>query len=178
MELRDEVLPDVCNKVPVIERVDEDTDVLSLHIGMAFDSVEFAMLYAFYGKRYGFGIIQRDNKRLSGFVQRVHFACSREGCPRRNAVQMCFTRPSQEAQCLAGMGIHWDGSAYKVKSVIHEHSHNLAPKKGVGFQCNKGEFEENWTQMVVTYGYGENRWFTKLYKNREMWVPAFVRENF
>ncbi|XP_020269084.1 protein FAR1-RELATED SEQUENCE 6-like isoform X2 [Asparagus officinalis] len=40
------------------------------------------------------------------------------------------------------------------------------------------EFEEDWRNMIKTYGLEDNEWLNSLYENRHYWVPVFVRGAF
>ncbi|KAL2904875.1 Protein FAR1-RELATED SEQUENCE 7 [Bienertia sinuspersici] len=37
------------------------------------------------------------------------------------------------------------------------------------------DFESNWNELMEKYGLQENYWLKVLYKEREMWVPAFMK---
>ncbi|KAL7116770.1 hypothetical protein ACP275_03G026100 [Erythranthe tilingii] len=40
------------------------------------------------------------------------------------------------------------------------------------------EFEHEWMDLIQKYGLYENEWLTKLYGQREQWIPAYLRSMF
>lgn len=51
-------------------------------------------------------------------------------------------------------------------------------KRAVHYSVRVEEFEEDWRNMIETYGLEDNVWLKSLYENRHYWVPVFVKETF
>lgn len=40
------------------------------------------------------------------------------------------------------------------------------------------EFETSWTDTIKSYGLGDNKWLQRLYKDRRLWVPVYLKDTF
>ncbi|XP_057789547.1 protein FAR1-RELATED SEQUENCE 5-like [Salvia miltiorrhiza] len=38
------------------------------------------------------------------------------------------------------------------------------------------EFEEEWNNLIAEYELGDNRWFSSMYEDRALWIPAYFRD--
>ncbi|KAF3778917.1 FAR1-RELATED SEQUENCE 2 protein [Nymphaea thermarum] len=73
-------------------------------------------------------------------------------------------------------------SKMRQKNIWHVMNQRIGFKESFAncvLKCRDGEtFKCTWTQMIETYSLQENSWLQKLYKDKEKWTLAYVRQYF
>ncbi|XP_059460161.1 protein FAR-RED IMPAIRED RESPONSE 1-like [Corylus avellana] len=117
--------------------VSEDENVEQNQRGMTFSSMEdLRSYYRRFGRKKGFGVVIKKVTRdkITGESTRVTLACGRQGKPQPKTSQ---PNPTVKTDCKAKLNAKFVEGQWYVTSVVIDHNHDLSPKTGRYFKCNR-----------------------------------------
>lgn len=133
---------------------------------------------------FGCGLLSDRSAETYKWLFKSWLSCMSGSPPSAIITDHC--KAMQEAVAEVFPGAHHRMCLWNIMKKIQE---NLAGyvefkaikemmKRAVHDSVRVEEFEEEWRNMIETYGLEDNEWLKSLYENRHYWVPVYVREAF
>ncbi|KAF9591404.1 hypothetical protein IFM89_004102 [Coptis chinensis] len=132
----------------------------------------------------GCGLISREDTKTYEWLFKSWLACM-HGCPpsaiitdqdraMQNAIAIVFPN-ARHRLCLWHI---MKKLPKKLRGYNEYESIKLCMQVAVYDSLTKEEFEENWCGFILKYDLESNEWLGGLYKERDRWVPALVKDSF